>query len=290
MTTYSRKQFLKRLGTTSLAAGSLGLLSSACDTPVKASETTPQSSESSHPLKLGIASYSLRKFSLEEAIAMSKRVGLTHICLKSMHLPLDSSEEDIQAAAAKVREAGMDLYGAGVVYMKDEEAVHQAFAYAKTAGMRVIVGVPNHELLPLVEEKVKETNILLAIHNHGPGDKLYSSPDDVWEQIKQLDKRIGFCIDIGHVVRINEDPIEKIRTYADRLYDIHFKDVDVAEAKGSSQEIGRGIIDIPTVVKTLKDIEYSGIVGLEYEKDGDDPIVGIAESVGYSRGVMQALL
>ncbi|MEM7372360.1 MAG: sugar phosphate isomerase/epimerase [Bacteroidota bacterium] len=289
MTTYSRKQFLQQLGTASIATASLGLIGTACDSAVKASDADRPNPSDTHTLTIGMASYSLRKFSLEEAISMTKRVGLEHICLKSMHLPLESRESDIQAAAKKVRDAGLDLYGAGVVYMKSEEAVHQAFAYAKAAGMRVIVGVPTHDLLPLVEQKVKESGILLAIHNHGPGDDLYSSPDDVWEKVENLDSRVGFCIDIGHVVRIQQDPVEKIRKYADRLYDIHFKDVDVAEAKGSSQEMGRGIIDIPAVVRALKEIKYQGIVALEFEKDGDDPLAGIAESVGFARGVMRVV-
>lgn len=270
-----------------LGVGALSLAATACVNTAQKEETTD--SPLVHPLTLGLASYTLREFSLDETIAMTLRVGLKHICLKSMHLPMDSTTAQIETAAEKVRNAGLDLYGAGVIYMKTPESVDQAFAYARDAGMRVIVGVPNHELLPQVEERVKETDILLAIHNHGPGDDLYRSPDDVWEKIKDLDRRIGLCIDIGHVVRIKEDPIEKIEKYADRLYDMHFKDVDLAEEKGSSQEVGRGIIDIPGVMKALQKVRYGGIMALEYEKEGKDPMPGVAESVGYARGILRML-
>lgn len=282
--TYSRKKFLHQMG-----AGALGLSLSACGAPASEAEAKKADSPPAHPITLGLASYTFREFSLDETIAMTLRVGLKHICLKSMHLPLESTQAEIEAAAAKVRDAGLDLYGAGVIYMKTAESVDQAFAYAKHAGMRVIVGVPNHELLPQVEQRVKETGIILAIHNHGPGDDLYRSPDHVWEKIKDLDPRIGLCIDIGHVVRIQEDPIEKIEKYAERLYDMHFKDVDIAEAEGSSQEVGRGIIDIPGVIKVLQKVRYTGIMGLEYEKAGKDPLPGVAESVGYARGVLRML-
>jgi sugar phosphate isomerase/epimerase len=236
-------------------------------------------------LKIGLASYTLRKFTLDEVISISTRLGLHSIALKSMHMPLESSAEEIRQMANKVKGAGLDLYGAGVIYMKTKQEVDSAFDYASTAGLDMIVGVPNHDLLPQVNDLVKKHNIKLAIHNHGPGDDLYSSPDDVYAKVKGLDKRIGLCIDIGHVVRIGQDPVKMIEKYKDRLYDMHLKDVDKAEAKGSSVEIGRGIIDIPNIIKTLKKIDYQGCMALEYEKDGDDPVPGLAESVGYVRAV-----
>lgn len=237
-------------------------------------------------LNLGLASYTLRKFSLDDVIKISKRLGLNSIALKSMHMPLESPGDEIKAMAAKVRNAGLTLYGAGVIYMKSKPEVESAFNYAVNAGLHTIIGVPNHDLLPLVNDLVKKHNIRLAIHNHGPGDDLYRSPNDVFAKIKDLDKRIGLCIDVGHVVRIGQDPVPMIEKYKDRLYDMHLKDVDKAEADGDSVEIGRGVIDIPKVIKALKKINYQGCMALEYEKDGDDPVPGLAESVGYVRGVM----
>lgn len=278
--TLTRNQFLKALGLSATATltGITGFSQAA-----KGSAPLPQTASM---LNLGLASYTLRKFTLDEVIRISTRLGLTSIALKSMHMPLDSSAEQIKALAGKIANAGLDLYGAGVVYMKTAQEVETAFDYATHAGLDMIVGVPNHDLLSLVNEKVKKTNIKLAIHNHGPGDDLYSSPADVHAKIKDLDKRIGFCLDIGHVVRIGQDPIPMIEKYKDRLYDMHLKDVDKAEADGTSVEIGRGVIDIPGVIKALRKIKYAGVMALEYEKDGDDPVPGLAESVGYVRGIM----
>lgn len=253
-----------------------------------ASTPQPASKGIESSLSLGLASYSLREFSLAECLQTLQRLRINSIALKSMHMPLDSTPTQIKAIAQQVRDAGIDLYGAGVIYMKSEEAVNQAFAYAKMAGLRVIIGVPNPELLPLVEQRVKETDIKLAIHNHGPGDKVYPSPDSVYEKIKEFDARIGFCIDIGHTYRIGEDPSEKTKKYADRLYDVHLKDVDKIGAEGRSVELGSGLMDIPAFMDTLKEINYTGIVGMEYEKDGKDPVPGLAESVGYARGIMDS--
>ena len=173
--------------------------------------------------------------------------------------------------------------------MTSEAEVRQAFNYAKTAGMRVIIGVPNHDLLPLVDQMVQEYNIPVAIHNHGPGDELYPSPESVYEKIRGLDPRIGLCIDIGHTMRIGQDPTEAFERYSDRVLDIHIKDVTAATAEGTTVEIGRGVIDIPKFLKALIQRRYQGIVSLEFEKDGADPLPGSAESIGYINGVLATL-
>ncbi len=240
-------------------------------------------------LQLGMASYTFRKFPREQALAMTKRLGLKRIAFKSMHLPLETGADEIKAVAAKVREQGLELYGCGVVYMKSEAEVRQAFDYARAAGMGIIIGVPNHELLDLVEAKVKEYDIRLAVHNHGPDDKLYPTPESVLEKIRNRDRRLGLCMDAGHTQRSGIDPSQAARKAADRLFDIHIKDVSKPTAEGTTLEIGRGIIDIPGLLRTLRKMKYSGTVALEYEKDEDDPLAGAAESIGYLRGTLTTL-
>jgi len=240
-------------------------------------------------LTLGMASYTFRKFDLDDTIAMTKRLGLEKIAFKSFHLAMDSTEEEIKAVAKKVKDAGLDLYGCGVVYMKDEKAVHQTFDYAKAAGMSVIIGVPEHNLLDLVNTKVQEYDIKLAIHNHGPGDERYPSPESAYEKIKDMDPRMGLCIDIGHTKRIALDPSADAKRFADRLHDVHVKDVTAATKEGKTVEVGRGVIDIPKFLKTLIKINYQGYVSLEFEKDAKDPLAGAAESIGYLRGVLDVI-
>ncbi|MCH9021533.1 MAG: sugar phosphate isomerase/epimerase [Planctomycetes bacterium] len=239
--------------------------------------------------KFGLASYSLRKFSLEDALKMSQQVGLEHIALKSFHLPMESSESEIDAVAAKVKAAGIRLYGGGVIKMKSTAEVENAFKYAKRAGMKTIIGVPGYEQLELVNQKIKEYNIQVAIHNHGPGDKLYPTPGSAYEKIKHLDKRFGLCIDIGHTQRVGVDPSEAAQEFADRLLDIHMKDVSKAAPDGKTVEVGRGVIDIVRFMRVLLRTEYSGVVSFEYEKDANDPLAGLAESVGYVKGVLAAV-
>jgi len=242
-----------------------------------------------YSLKLGLASYSLRKFDQAETIKMTKRAGLDYICFKSMHLPLESSVDDLKKGAKNAKDAGLNLYGGGVIYMKDKAQVDQGFEYAKNAGMSLIVGVPNHELLEYTNDKIKQYDIKVAIHNHGPGDEMYPSPESIYEKIKDLDPRFGLCMDIGHTQRIGVDPSEAAKKYFSRLFDIHIKDVSKAKEDGETVEIGRGVIDIPKFLKLLVDRRYEGVVSFEYEKDENDPMPGLCESVGYVKGCLASI-
>ena len=245
--------------------------------------------EKKEKLKLGLASYTFKEYSLDQAIAMTKRVGLKQIALKSFHLPLDSTKDQIKAAADKVRSAGLDLYGCSVVVLTNEAEVNQIFEYAKAADMGMIVAQPVAGLLEMLELKVMEYDIKLAIHNHGPEDKNFPSPMATLEKIKKLDNRIGLCIDIGHVRRSGFDPAESIRKCADRLIDVHIKDLNTIQTVSDVCEVGRGKLDIPGILSTLIKIKYKGIVAFEYEKDLKDPLAGLAESVGYTLGVLDLL-
>ena len=274
----SRRQFLHLAG-----AGAAASLTGACRSM---GQTSVGSQKTKILFKLGLASYTLRKFSLEDTLAMTKKVGLKYICFKSFHLALDSTPAQIAATVAKVKEAGLILYGGGVIGMKNEDQVHQAFDYAKAAGMKIIVAAPSPEMLPMINQKVRQYDIKVAIHNHGPGDKFFPTPAVGYKHIKDLDKRVGLCHDIGHTKRYGSDPLAETEQYGDRLHDVHMKDVSSATKNGHCVEMGRGVIDIPEFIRILVKIRYDGIVSFEYEKDADDPLAGLAESVGYVRGVM----
>lgn len=240
------------------------------------------------PLPVGIAGYTFAKFDVDQSIAMMKRTGVTNLSIKDIHLALNSTDEKINAVVSRFKEAGINPYTVGVIYMKTKEAVEQAFSYAKKVGVNMIVGVPNYDLLDHAEAQVKAYNIRLAIHNHGPEDALYPGPKDVYDRIKNRDARMGLCIDIGHAMRAGALPEKAIREYKDRLFDLHIKDVSLAAKEGKAIEIGRGVIDFPAVVESLRKIKFQGICSIEYEKDMTDPLAGIAESIGYFRGVMAA--
>lgn len=277
----SRREFLKLAGV-STAIGSLPF------SDIFAAELG-MTARGSVPFDFGIASYTFRSFSLDQAIEMTKRLDIKRMTLKDMHLPMKSTDEEMKAVLSKMKNAGVELSSCGVVYMKTEDEVHEAFAYAKMAGIKMMVVAPDAPLLGLAESKVKETDIALAIHNHGPTDQRYPSPESAYKLIEKMDKRMGLCIDVGHTQRLGLDPADEVARFFDRLLDVHIKDVNFADAKGSTVEIGRGVIKMTKLLKILVKLKYSHTIHFEHEKDEKDPLPGVAESVGFVRGVLATL-
>ncbi len=237
-------------------------------------------------LKMGVASFSFRKFSLDQAIAMTKELGVTGIALKDVHLSLKSTTAERKEAAKKIKDAGLEFRGVGVIYMRKENEIRGIFEYARDAGVPTIICSPEPELLDAVEKCAKEFNIRIAIHNHGPTDKKYPSPLDVLKLVKDRHELMGICMDVGHTVRIGENPVEVIQKCSSRLYDFHIKDVSAATKEGKTTVVGKGVIDIPAVLKELVSLKYSYAVALEYEADEKDPMPGMKASFEYMRKVM----
>jgi inosose dehydratase len=250
-------------------------------------------------LKIGLASYSLRKLSLEKALEVCKEADIKYLTIKEMHLPLGDPPEKLKAAVEQIKAAGVTLLGGGVIYMapKDgapvdaafEASIRKIFEYAQVCGLPQIVAAPAPSTLDIVEKMVKEFNIPVAIHNHGPEDKLYPTPKDVLEQIKKRDKRIGVCMDIGHTFRAGADPSKTALECGPRLFDLHIKDIKEVTTKKEWVPVGRGVMPIVALLKTLQKMKYQGHVALEYEVNEENPIPSIRESLGYLHGVAAAL-
>lgn len=238
--------------------------------------------------KIAIAGWTFVNFKLDDALKMMKEVDVHYLCIKDFHLPLNSTDEQIAAFHEKLASYDVKGYAVGPIYMKTEEEVDRAFEYAKRVGVKLIVGVPNHELLPYVNQKVQEYDFKYAIHLHGPDIKLYPNATDIYDRVKDLDPRMGMCLDIGHNLRDGQDPIKDLKRYKNRIFDIHMKNTTAASKEGKTGEIGRGIINIPEFVKMLRKVKYSGACSLEYERNMKAPLAGIAESIGYFRGVIDA--
>jgi len=246
--------------------------------------------ETNERFKLGMAGYTFVKFDIDKTLETLKRTDVHYLCIKDFHLPLNSTNEQIAAFKTRLQENDVIGYAVGPLYMKSEQEVDRCFEYAKRVGVDLIIGVPDYELLPYVDKKVKEYNMKLAIHLHGPDIKTYPDAEDVWNHVKDLDPRIGMCLDIGHDTRNGKDPVADLKKYQSRVFDIHLKDVTGNTKLGYSIEVGRGVIDLPEFVKMMRKVRYSGVVSLEHEKDKDDPFMGIAESIGYFRGVIAATI
>lgn len=242
-------------------------------------------------IKLGVASYSFRKFSREQAIQMMKELGTPYLNVKDFHLKLDSSPEEIEVAKKEFADAGIILVGCGnVSFQKDDEAdIRSKFEYAKRAGFPLIVCAPTAETLPKLEKYVKEYNIKIAVHNHGPEDKHFPTPQSVLKAVKNLDPRCGLCMDVGHTSRTGVNIVESMAEAGPRLLDMHVKDLADPMAKDSQVPVGDGKLPIREIFAQLVKMKYKGSVNLEYEIQETDPLPGMKKSFAYMRNILGSM-
>lgn len=235
--------------------------------------------------KIGVAGYTYRSYDIDQTLEFLKSMEVKYFSVKDWWLPLDSTKEQMDAFKAKCREAGVEPYILGPIYMRSEADVDRAFAYAERYGSDVFIGVPTYELTDYMIKKVKETGIKVAIHTHGPDGQPFPNIQKVVEVYKDPSLGIGCCMDLGHSVRMGEDIVKDIKKYKAWIYDIHIKDESAASKAGQTWEMGRGVMDFRPIVKVLRQIKYKGVVSLEFEKNGNNPHPGVAESIGYLRGI-----
>jgi sugar phosphate isomerase/epimerase len=236
-------------------------------------------------IRLGVASYSLRKFKRPQAIEMTKACGVKYINIKSFHLDYKLSPEELAAGRKEFDAAGLEVVGSGNNSIGKEADIAPLFEYAKHARFNLLVIAPKAELLPAIEAAVKKTGIAVAIHNHGPEDKIFPAPSDALKLIKDMDPRVGLCVDVGHTTRTGKDVVREIADAGARVLDMHMKDLKDLMNKNSQVPVGDGRMPVAEIFKQLVKLKYPGYVNLEYEIDADDPLPGMKKSFEFMRKV-----
>lgn len=267
-------------------------------------------------IKLGIATYTYRKFERGKVIEFIKAVKIPWISIKADQPPKAGENQQlpglppegqpfsrdmipqIRAARAEYEAAGLKIMSSGNVGMtkaKSVEDLRPTFEWAKAAGLPMMVCSPTHENIGFVEALVKEYNIRIAIHNHGPEDHHFPTPQSVLEVVRKLDSRCGLCMDIGHSVRAGANPVKTVVEAGPRLFDMHVKDLSAFNEETyklpsfGQCDVGDGVMPFPALFKQLKKVNYQGCVNLEYEINENDPQAGVQRSFSYMRGVLAGL-
>ena len=185
----NRRNFIKA-GVAGVALASIPNSMSAAVAMAASDEPQMKPTPKEDAFHVGMAGFTFVNFDLDKTLATMKQLDVHYLCIKDFHLPLDSDEARIRDFHAKLSESNVVGYAVGPIYMKTEAEVDRAFDYARRVGVKMIVGVPNYELLDYVEAKVKEYDFRLAIHLHGPDMPIYPSATDIWENVKNRDKRM----------------------------------------------------------------------------------------------------
>jgi sugar phosphate isomerase/epimerase len=240
-------------------------------------------------IRLGVASYSLRKFKRAQAIEMTKACETPYINIKSFHLPYTLKGDELVAARKEFDDAGLKVVGSGNNSLKNEKEIAELFEYAKIARLPLLVIAPEPDLLPKIEEAVKKSGIPVAIHNHGPEDKIFPAPSDALKRIKDMDPRVGLCVDVGHTTRAGKDVVQEIADAGARVLDFHIKDLRDLMNKNSQCPVGEGKMPIAEIFKQLIKQKFEGYVNLEYEIEENDPLPGMKKSFAHMRKVAAEL-
>lgn len=278
----SRREFLK---TTAFGAVALTLPApaAACKSQTELGAATG--------IKLGVATYSLRELSRADAIAAVKALRARYISVKSFHLPYESTPAELATGRREFEEAGLEIVSGGVITLQedDDDNIRTHFEYARACGMPLMVIAPTPATLPRIERFVREYDIAVAIHNHGPEDRYFPGPREALPVIRDLDPRVGLCVDLGHTARTGVDVVESLAEAGDRVLDVHMKDLGDLLDRASQCVVGEGAMPVPGIFRQLVAMGYRGHVNLEYEIDASDPLPGMLRSFAYMRGVLAGL-
>jgi sugar phosphate isomerase/epimerase len=271
----TRRYFLSAAGAAGLAAG-------------KSKATV---NNDSGGFRLGLTTWSLRYFQRPLAIEMIQQMQTPYVTVKEFHLPYRSTTEELKAGRREFEKAGIQIVAGGVMTFttNEEPEVRKYFDYAKTCGMPMIICAPTHQNVGLVEKLAKEYDIKAAIHNHGPMDKHFPTPQSILGVVKTMDPRMGLCMDVGHTAASGVDIVQAMADAGPRLLDMHIKDVRVAADETSGCDVGEGVLPIMGIFRQLKKMNYRGTVNLEYEFNYSAPLTGMLKSFAYMRGALEAL-
>jgi sugar phosphate isomerase/epimerase len=283
-----RRGFLK-----AAAIGAAGVAGATWGCSASDTAASPQQAGNPDPElpRLGVASYSLRNFSRQQAIEMVGALNTPYINIKSFHLEYDLSPAELQAGRREFEAAGLRIVGGGTItFERDtDDEVGKYFEYARHSGMPLIVATCDPRILPRIERAVQQYDIKLAIHNHGPEDRFYPSPYDALRYLRDLDPRMGVCIDLGHTTRAGTDVVQAVADAGPRLLDMHVKDLRDLNVAESQCIIGEGAMPIAEIFRQLQAMNFPGYANLEYEIEPDDPLPGMKQSFAYMRGVLAGL-
>ena len=286
----NRRRFLRessgRFGglalSTTLSAALLARCSAAGDPEPEVSSTETNYYD---PFDMGFQSYSLRHFTeMKDLLEQAGRLGLHHVELYRGHLPTSTPPTELEQVRKRLASVGLTANAFGVEHFsEDHEANEALFKFGKALGVRCLSADPTKGAFVSLEKLVKEYDVQIAIHNHGPEDERWRRPEWILEAVTDLDPRIGACADLGHFIRADVDPIDALELLGPRVLGVHLKDFD---PQGNDVVLGQGQLDVGRTLATLVKIGFDGPLSLEFEGDKENPIPKMLECLAIVRAAL----
>jgi inosose dehydratase len=296
----SRRRFLEVGGAAVLGAAAIPLVNGSVQDQKK--EKGEGGADPFGGFRIGIQSYTFRNFNLEQTLQRIHDLGLHYVEFYNAHVPLNSTPEQIRAVLARCRELEITPVGFGVErFTSDAQANMRKFELARALGVRYLSADPDPDSFDNLERLVAEYNIAIAIHPHGPegprdNPRLHRwySAEVIMEAVRNRHRLIGSCLDTGHLIRSAQapfnrrlDPAAQVRTMGDRNFAMHLKDHD--NRNRTDVVFGRGVLDVPAVLRALRAVRFNGHISIEYEANPNNPVPDLQACIGVVRDAVRSL-
>lgn len=290
MSSCSRRQFLQ---TSAALVGAAAL-------PVAAhAAAVRQDQDPFGGFTVAIQSYSFRNFQpLEKALEQIQMLGIRNVELYRGHLATTATEAQLRAARNLLEKYRITPIAFGVErFTKDHDANRRLFTFARDLGVRHLSADPDPDSFDSLDKLVAEFNISIAIHPHGPSGKQlhrWYSAESIMDAVRNRHRLIGSCLDTGHLIRSAQepfnrklDPVQQVRHMGARNFGMHLKDHD--NKTRTDVVFGRGVLDVPGVLRALREVKFTGYIAIEYEANPNNPTADIRSCLDVFRESVRKL-
>jgi len=239
---------------------------------------------------VAIQSYTFRKFNLEKAVAKIASVGVKLAEFFRDHIPVNSTPEQIKSVLKLCKDHGVSPVAFGVEpFSKNHDENKKRFEFAAALGVRSLSADPTTDAFDSLDKLCDEYKIAIAIHPHGPTGRgkerhHWWSAEVILAAVKDHHELIGTCLDTGHLIRMaqlgeNLDPAQQVRVMGKRNFGMHLKDHDNKRKTDVLYGKDGGVLDVPAVLKALREVKFTGYVAIEYEAKPEEPTDDVKELV-----------
>ncbi len=237
--------------------------------------------------RVGAQSYTFRKFTTEQTLARLRDLGLHYVEFFQQHAPCTNEKAQIDALLRLCKEYNVKPAAWGVQHFtKDHDQNRKYFDFGQALGIKMLSADPDPDSFESLDKLCEEYKLAIGIHPHGPDTlgKLHRwyCAETILAAVKDHNPLIGSCLDTGHLIRAAQlgkklDPAQQIRVMGDRNFGVHLKDHD--NERHTNVVLGKGVLDVPAVLKALRDVHFKGMISIEYEANPEDPAPDVKECI-----------
>lgn len=243
---------------------------------------------------LGVQTYSFNSKPFEEAVRRNASIGLRwceafpgqRLTEKGGHVGPGMSKEDKKTMRSILVEYGVVVRAFGVGGC---DRAH--FDFAAEMGIEVLNSEPDYGFLPEVDKLCNEYKVVkVGLHNH-PKPTRYWDIDNTLKLLQDLSPMVGACVDTGHCMRSDINPLDAVKKLKGRINSFHFKDLNKYGGGAHDVPWGTGEADVPAILRELRTQRFRGPFSIEYEHNWDKSLPEIAEcAIFFNKTAKEILL